>query len=89
MRDYSVTESTLCEREEVGNITIKIDIQETFNVLVEMNKLLSEFAQIINGQSHDETVRKDVCCMREEARMMTSLAHENLKRLIDIKDSII
>ena len=88
--DYCARESTLnsCE-DEIKNSTIKHDIQETFKILCETNAILQDFAQIINGQSHEEKVKKDANCLWEEARLMTALAYENLQKLLEIKGSII
>ena len=90
MMDYCARESTVntCE-EAIRNQTVKMSIQETFNILCEMNALLQDFSQIINGQTHEDKIKKDASCLWEEARQMTALAYENLQKLNEIKGSII
>lgn len=75
--------------EEVKDATIKMDIQETYKIMNEMKCVLNEFASVVNGKHQEEKTPKDASCMWEEARMLTALAYENLKQLIDIKSSII
>ena len=88
--DYCARESTLnpCE-DEIRNSTIKNDIQEIFKILCEINSVLQDFAQIINGNTHEEKQKKDANCLWEEARLMTALAYGNLQKLLEIKGSII
>ena len=90
MMDYRVTESTLnpvCE--EVRDPTIKTSIQETYNILTEMNEKLNEFSQIVNGKPHDEKVQKNAISLWDESRMLVALAYNNLQILDEIKKSII
>ena len=96
MNDYCAKESTLdagsplfIKEDDIRSSTIKMDVQETFKILCEMNIALQEFAQIINGQQQEEKIKKDASCLSEETQMMTALAYENLKRLLEIRDSVI
>ena len=94
MMDYRVTESPLntCTpygEDEIRNTTIKMDIQETYKILCETNCVLRDFAQIIDGRTREEKTEKDASCLSEEARMMVALAHENMKKLMEIKNGII
>lgn len=88
--DYCARESTLnpvCE--EVRDPTIKMSIQETYNILTEMNGKLNEFAQIVNGKPHEEKGQKPVSSLWDESRMLVALAYDNLQILDEIKKSII
>ena len=88
--DYCVRESTLntvCE--EVRDPTIKMSLQETHNILTEMNEKLNEFSQIVNGKPHEEKEQKPVASLWDEARMLVALAYNNLQILNEIKKSII
>ena len=87
--DYCAKESTFQPECEVKDATIKMDIQETSKILNEMYLVLSEFGSIINGKFSEENKRKDANCLWEEARMMTALAYECLKKLNEIKGNII
>jgi len=90
MMDYCAKESTLntCE-DEIKNATIKMDIQETYKIMCEMSNVLQDVGQIINGQTHEEKTNKSASCLWEEARMLTSLAYENLCKMREIFGSII
>ena len=88
--DYCAMESTLnpvCD--EVRDPTIKMSIQETYNILTEMNEKLNEFAQIVNGKPHEEKGQKPVSSLWDEAMMLVALAYNNLQILDEIKKSII
>ena len=88
--DYCARESTLntaCE--DVREPTIKTSIQETYNILTEMNDKLNEFSQIVNGKPHEEKGQKPVSSLWDEARMLVALAYNNLQILDEIKKSII
>ena len=88
--DYCARESTLnpvCE--EVRDPTIKMSIQETYNILTEMNEKLNEFAQIVNGKPHEGNEQKPVSSLWDESRMLVALAYNNLQILNEIKKSII
>ena len=88
--DYCARESTLepcCDG--VKETTILMSIRETFKILGEMDAMLQDFAQIINGETHEEKKQLNAGSMWEEARLMTALAYENLQTLKEIKKSII
>lgn len=88
--DYCAKESTLnpvCD--EVRDPTIKMSIQETYNILTEMNEKLKDFAQIINGKAPEEKVMKNASSLWDESRMMVALAYANLQALDEIRKSII
>lgn len=88
--DYCAKESTLnpcCD--EVRDPTIKMSIQETCNILTEMNEKLNEFSQIVNGKPHEEKGQKPVSSLWDESRMLVALAYNNLQILDEIKKSII
>ena len=87
--DYCAKESTFQPECEVKDATIKTEIQETSKILNEMYLVLSEFGSIINGKFSEENKRKDANCLWEEARMMTALSYECLKKLNEIKGNII
>ena len=96
MNDYCAKESTIdagsplfIKEDDIKSSTIKMDVQETFKILCEMNIALQEFAQIINGHKQEETIKKDAACLSEETHMMTALAYDNLKRLLEIRNSVI
>ena len=88
--DYCARESTLnpvCD--EVRDPTIKMSIQEAYNILTEMNEKLNEFSQIVNGKPHDDKVQKNAISLLDESRMLVALAYNNLQILDEIKKSII
>ena len=88
--DYCARESTLnpvCE--EVRDPTIKMSIQEAYNILTEMNESLNEFTQIVNGKPHDEKVQKNAVSLWDESQMLVALAYNNLQILNEIKKSVI
>lgn len=87
--DYCVQESTLNACDEIRDPTIKMSIQETYNILTEMNEKLKEFSQTVNGKPHDEKVQKNAVSLWDESRMMVALAYQNLQILDEIKKSII
>ena len=93
--NYCAKESTLNryeDREEVKDITIKANIQETGNILFEMESVLEDFAQIILGAQVEEKAPqpiKSVSCLSEESRFMVGLAYSNLSKLKDIKEAIV
>lgn len=95
MMDYYGKETTFnrCEeREEVKDISIKTNVQETYSILLEMECELEDFAHIINGQSLEEkglTSSKDASCLAEEAGLMVRLAYKNLNKLKEIKKVIV
>ena len=92
MNEYRVTESTLNPNicgEEVRDPTIKMSIQETFKILNDINAILRDFAQIVNGEKNEDKVRCDASSLWDEARMMVALAYDNLQKLNEIKRSII
>ena len=88
--DYCARESTLnpvCGEDR--DPTIKMSIQETYNILTEMNEKLNEFSQIVNGKPHEEKGQEPVASLWGEARMLVALAYNNLQILNEIKKSII
>ena len=90
MMDYCARESTLNDCvEEVKNPTIGMDIRETYHILCDMNNLLQEFAQLVNGKVREDKIKKDAGSLWEESRMLTALAYENMEQLKEIKGSII
>lgn len=90
MMDYCARESTLDPvREEVRDPTIKMIIQETYNILTEMNEKLNEFAQIVNGKPHEEKAQKTASSLWDESRMLVAIAHNNLQILNEIMKSVI
>ena len=88
--DYCARESTLepCY-DEVKETTIQMSIRETFKILSDMDAMLQDFAQIINGETHEAKKQLNAGSMWEEARLMTALAYENLQTLKEIKKSVI
>jgi len=90
MNDYCVREAPVvsCENES-RNQTIQEYIHETIQILCETKAVLQEFTAVIKGSAHDDNPKKEANCLLEEARMMPALAHENLQKLLEIKDSII
>ena len=90
MNDYCARESTLNEMSEVAKEqSIKMSIQETHKIMLEMSNLLKEFASIVNGDKQEEKTPRDASCLWDEARILTALAFENLHKLIEIKGSIV
>ena len=88
--DYCARESTLNPCEEVREVSIKMNIQETFKILCEMNAALDEFNQIISGRTTEQKgPARDASSLWEESKMVASLAYENLHKLIEIKGKII
>ena len=88
--DYCARESTLNPvREDVRDQTIRMNIQETYNILTEMNDKLNEFSQIVDGKPHEEKGQKSVASLWDESRMLVALAYNNLQMLDEIKKSII
>ena len=75
--------------EEVRNASIKMDIQEAYKILMEMDAMLSEFESIVCGHDPHDEKRKDACCLCDEARMVTGLAYENLQKILRIKNCVI
>lgn len=90
MMDYCTRESTLntCEG-EVRTSSIKMDIQETYKILTEMDAVLNELGMIIKGPFNADKKQKDVNCLCEEARLVTALAYDCLNKLLEIKNSIV
>ena len=87
--DYCAKESTIKSCDEVRDPTIKMSIQEAYNILTEMNEKLNEFAQIVNGKPHEEKGQKPVSSLWDESRMLVAMAYNNLQILDEIKKSII
>ena len=89
MRDYGTMESPIAEVNEKLP-TVKDDIQETHSCLCEMSYVLNEFFAIVFGNKETEKdIPRDASSLSEEARMMVALAHENMKKLMEIKNGII
>ena len=88
--DYCARESTLTPCEEAREVSIKMNIQETLEVLCEMSAVLDEFNQIISGRTTEQKgPARDASSLWEESKMTASLACENLRKLIEIKGKII
>lgn len=88
--DYCAKESTLNLCEEVREVSIKMNIQETFKILCEMNAALDELNQIISGRTTEpKGPARDASSLLEESKMVASLAYENLHKLIELKGKII
>lgn len=90
--DYCARESTIntCQGEEAvaRDASIKMNIQETRKILMEMGCVLDEFAAIVNGQKREDKTPRDACSLWDEASMLTALAYENLQKILEIKNSI-
>lgn len=69
--------------------TIGSYISETFKVMQEMKCVLDDFASVVNGSKNDDETLAEANCLRDEAKRVLAQADENLKRLLDIKGSII
>lgn len=87
--DYCAKESTLQPEGEIKSTSIKMDIQETYKVLSEMDSVLSEFESIVKGPLKGEDRRKDANCLCDEARMVTGLAYDCLQKILRIRECII
>lgn len=89
MMNYGTIESPMVDECEVRP-TVKKDIQETFACLCEMQCVLNDFMSIMFGNRMSEKDDKNnASCLSEEARMMVALAHENMKKLMEIKNGIV
>ncbi len=86
--DYCARESTLNPVDEVKDITIKMNVQEAYSILSEMNEKLKDLAQLVNGKPHEEKVQNNAGCLLEESRMVVGMAYLNLQIIDDIRKSI-
>ena len=86
--DYCARESTLEPMNEIRNGTIKTDVQETNKILADMDSILSDIEVFLNGSLGEDAARKDVKCLRDETRIMASVAYNCLQRIQRIKEII-
>ena len=87
MMDYRVEPNVVAECEV--RPTVNMDIQETYSCLLEISIVLNDFMGVIFGKNQvEKDTQKDASCLLEQARMMTSLAHDNLRKLNEIKNGI-
>lgn len=87
MMNYRVEPNVVAECE--ARPTVNMDIQETYSCLLEISLVLNDFMAIIFGNNQvEKDTPKDASCLLEQGRMMTSLAHDNLRKLNEIKNGI-